>query len=293
MTHAQPLVSIGIPTFNRAELLKRSIETSLDQDYRNIEVIVLDNASTDSTRTICDEICKKDYRLTYIRHPENLGPTENFAATVKAASGKYFMWLGDDDWIDASYVSKCLQEITSEPNISLVSGSSRYYQNGQFVDVGKYFSLINDAPWLRVISYIAKVDDNGMFYGLMRTSDVNELEVKNVLGGDWLLIAALAFIGKIKVISDVSIHRELGGATTSYRRIAETLELSKINYIFPMLTIAVNIWIDIVITNNVYSKRTRLERVCLATIIAIVHLGISVLRYSKVALRLMKIMVSK
>src|ERR1035437_9224723 len=103
-----PLVTIGIPTYNRAEMLRRSIDSALSQDYLMIEVIVSDNASTDETQEVCKEFSKKDGRVKYIKQSSNIGAVANFADVLERASGEYFMWLGDDDWIDASYVSHCV-----------------------------------------------------------------------------------------------------------------------------------------------------------------------------------------
>jgi glycosyltransferase involved in cell wall biosynthesis len=79
MIESPSLVSIGIPTYNRAELLKRAIESALNQDYKNIEVIISDNASTDDTESICQFYCNQDARLKYVRHSQNRGPGANFS----------------------------------------------------------------------------------------------------------------------------------------------------------------------------------------------------------------------
>ena len=288
MTRNVPLVSIGIPTYNRSALLGRSIDTALQQDYWNIEAIVSDNASTDDTETICRHYCKQDKRVKYIRNPENIGPTANFATAMNAASGEYFMWLGDDDWLDANYVSSCISGLNADSHTSLVSGAPRYYRNGKFAHTGKTFNLTHSSAWLRVIIYYAKVADNGMFYGLMRTSRIQHLEIKNSLGGDWLLIAALAFTGKIKVVPEVVVHRELGGATTSFRKITQALGISRLNSLFPMTSIAANVWSDIVMANSVYHSRPILERIVAGTIVVFVILATAVGRYTNSAIRRIK-----
>src|SRR4029078_4573899 len=109
MDHTQPLVSIGIPTYNRGSLLHRSIDSALNQDFENIEIVISDNASTDETPQVCLSYAAKDRRIKYIRQTTNLGPTTNFNEVLKHASGVFFMWLGDDDWIDTSYVRTCVE----------------------------------------------------------------------------------------------------------------------------------------------------------------------------------------
>jgi len=285
MQNNSHLVSIGLPTYNRAKLLCRAIDSAINQDYNNIEVIVSDNASTDETNHICRLYLQKDNRLKLIRQQENLGPLANFHAVLGAASGEYFMWLGDDDWIDPDYVNTCAQELSSDQSISLVSGAPQYYRNGESSHMGKTFSLLHDSAWRRVIEYYAKVADNGMFYGLMRTAQIRQLEINNVMGSDWLLIASVAFTGKIKTLTGIHIHRELGGATASYRNISEILGLSRFDSRFPKLSIAVNAWKDIAVTNAFYSTRNRLERSAVGTLIFFMLMAKSTLHYLIAALR--------
>jgi glycosyltransferase involved in cell wall biosynthesis len=285
MTQDQPLVTIGIPTYNRATQLRRAIETALGQDYSNIEVIVSDNASTDATQSQCQLYCAREPRLKYLQQAENIGPTANFAAVLKAASGVYFMWLGDDDWIDTDYVSSCARVLSSDPSISLVSGVPQYNADGKRTHTGKYFSLTYRSPWMRVIAYYANVADNGMFYGLMRTARIRELEINNVIGGDWLMIASVAFTGKVKTLTHVNVHRELGGATASYRRIREILGLSGFGLMLPKLSIAVNVWKDVAVGNRFYSSRNKLERFSAATLIFSILMVKAILHYSRAMLR--------
>jgi glycosyltransferase involved in cell wall biosynthesis len=86
-----PLVSVGLPTFNRALSLGCAIQSVLSQDYPNLELIISDNASTDSTQLICVDFSKRDGRVRYIRQPTNQGAGANFRTVLTEASGQYFM----------------------------------------------------------------------------------------------------------------------------------------------------------------------------------------------------------
>lgn len=260
MNKNQPLVTIGIPTYNRAALLKRSIESALNQDYKNIEVIVSDNASTDETESVCRFYCRKDTRLKYVRQAQNRGPSANFSDVLKNASGKFFMWLGDDDWIDAAYVTSCVRQLIRDRTMSLISGTPKYYRNGRKVGDGRVFCLLHDAWWYRVISYYAQVAANDMFYGLMRTAQIRKIKMPNTMGGDWLMIATIVYMGKAKIIPEISVHRELGGTSASHRQIAATLGIPKIKAIFPMSSIAISAWTDIVKNGAAYKIRPILGR---------------------------------
>jgi glycosyltransferase involved in cell wall biosynthesis len=125
-------VSILIPTFNRAEMLKRAIESALSQDYYNLEVIVSDNASEDNTPEIVKEFLEDD-RFKYYRNEKNLGLVNNFKKLVlEHMTGDYFILLSDDDYlIKNDYISKAA-DIIENNNVLMV------YSDGYlcFDDVG-------------------------------------------------------------------------------------------------------------------------------------------------------------
>ena len=92
-------VSIILPTFNRAALLRRSINSVLTQTYRDFELIVVDDGSTDNTKDIVAEIESRDKRIRYLRLPVNLGANKARNAGIKASSGKYITFQdSDDEW---------------------------------------------------------------------------------------------------------------------------------------------------------------------------------------------------
>jgi glycosyltransferase involved in cell wall biosynthesis len=265
MEHSQPLVSIGIPTYNRGALLHRSIDSALSQDFENIEIIISDNASTDETPQVCKSYCARDRRIKYIRQPTNVGPTTNFNEALKHASGLFFMWLGDDDWIDTSYVRTCVEHLTDDATLSLISGLAKYYRDGREVGRGEVMCLMQNQWYWRLISYYTQVADNGIFYGLMRSADLRDLTLQNTMGGDWLLIASILSRGRAKTTTSTSLHRDIGGLTSSYQRIAVSLGLRRRQAAFPMLSVASAAWLELVRDGAVYRKHRRLTRVLLGS----------------------------
>ena len=73
-----PKISVGIPVYNGEKFIRKSIESVLRQTYRNFELIISDNASTDSTSDICTEFLTKDSRIKFVRQDKNMGPIWNF-----------------------------------------------------------------------------------------------------------------------------------------------------------------------------------------------------------------------
>jgi len=101
-----PRFTIGIPTYNRADFLRRSLECAVSQTCPDLEIIVSDNASTDGTAEVVRSFGD---RVRYHRNPTNLGATANFEKVLELASGDFFSWLQDDDLIHRDFASRASQ----------------------------------------------------------------------------------------------------------------------------------------------------------------------------------------
>jgi glycosyltransferase involved in cell wall biosynthesis len=109
---ANPLVSIGLPTYNRPELLARALDCLVNQTYRNLEIVISDNASPDpNVEVIAKTYCARDKRIRYIRNPENIGAVRNFWSVLRSSSGSYFMWAADDDEWEIDFIEYSLGHI--------------------------------------------------------------------------------------------------------------------------------------------------------------------------------------
>jgi glycosyltransferase involved in cell wall biosynthesis len=218
-------VSIGIPTYNRCETLERAIRSALAQDHPALEVVVSDDASTDDTEALLRELTSTEPRLRYLRQRRNVGHALNFRAVLDSARGEYFMWLTDDDWLDPTYVSRCLAELVEHPDHTLVCGLARYYSNGAHVVDERPTNLQSARPAGRVLSYLARVNVNGALYGVARRDEVRRVAFQDVVGGDWLLVAGMAARGRVRTLPAVHIHRSLDGLSSDERKLAESFGL--------------------------------------------------------------------
>ena len=252
------LVSIGLPTYNRAVDLKRAIDSALSQDYANFELIISDNASTDGTQILCEEFCRQDTRVRYIRQPHNKGPGENFRSVRLEARGEFFMWLADDDWLDPSYISRCLEVLIEQPDYSLACGRGKYFKDGAFSFDEVDINLLENSGAERVLSFYRQVGMNGLFYGLMRRKAI-ELPTRWAMGGDWILVAHLAFEGKVVTLPEVSINRSLIGASQDIKRLARFAGLTGFMANNPHLWLGIAILKDIN-SSPVFDSMGRLAR---------------------------------
>jgi glycosyltransferase involved in cell wall biosynthesis len=116
-----PLVSVVITTYNRVNLLKRAIISVLEQDYSNIEIIVQDDASSDSTTKYIKELQIINKNLFYFKNDINLGNALTRNKAIKNSNGKYVAFLDDDDvWISKNKLSIQIEALeNSKINIGL------------------------------------------------------------------------------------------------------------------------------------------------------------------------------
>jgi glycosyltransferase involved in cell wall biosynthesis len=262
---AGPLVSIGLPTYNRAAKLERAMEFVLAQDYQNIEVVISDNASPDNTPEVCERLCKRDSRIRYIRQATNLGPTANYMAVLEAARGDMYMALADDDWIDPNYVAACVGSLLDSPDFVLACGQAQMYRGGAFSHRAATTTLLDESPADRVVRYYATVVENGAFHGVVRRETLMRLpRMTNVLGGDWMWMASVAFQGKIKTLQTTEIKKHMGGASVGWNDIIRVLRLPAWQARYWAETILVLVFKDIAWQSPVYTSLGPAARLALA-----------------------------
>ncbi len=164
-----PLVTIGIPVYNGEKYLRQALESVIAQDYQNLEIIIADNTSTDSTQSICQEFTSLDTRICYYRHPDNLGAIANFNYVLEIARGELFTWLAHDDYFAPTYISKCVDKLNfhdrsigccSEIEFvnedgSLRTGWTQYYRNIDGLNknvVERVREIYNRVGWYAIYS---------------------------------------------------------------------------------------------------------------------------------------------
>lgn len=124
-------LTIAIPTFNRCELLRLTLESVLQQRVECMEIIVSDNASTDGTENMMIEFCN-NYDIRYIRNESNLGMDNNFLNCLLVARGEYVHMLSDDDILLPGAVEKIMSIIDKE-SPDYINLNSFTYSSDKFV----------------------------------------------------------------------------------------------------------------------------------------------------------------
>lgn len=121
-----PEISTIIPTYKRPKLLKRTIESVLNQTYSALQVCVYDNASDDETKDVVGELAAKDSRVKYHAHAENIGSFLNFQYGLSQVNTPFFSFISDDDLLLPWFYEKAMQALERNPEAAFFAGSLLY-----------------------------------------------------------------------------------------------------------------------------------------------------------------------
>jgi glycosyltransferase involved in cell wall biosynthesis len=217
-----PLVSIGIPTFNRPEGLLRTISCVQAQTYSNLEILVSDNASPNpAVAQVLQDICEKDPRIHCVRQETNIGACRNFKYVFDHTSATYFMWMSDDDLWEPTFIERgisALQEnaeaaswFCTIDNINLHGRVCRRYRSFARFDRGGSSRL------RRVINFLQEPENEGkanLIYSIFKRSALADALMAcpfrdDVWGGDMCTIFALICRYDLLACADVLLHKTL------------------------------------------------------------------------------------
>lgn len=144
-----PLLSIGVPVYNGERYLAEALDSALRQEYAPLEIVISDNASTDSTPEICRRY-QTDARVRYVRSPETTHINTNFGRTVSMASGTYFTWLAHDDLLTSPvYASTLVPILEANPDAVLCASSLELFrdEDAEARPILSYPRLTTGRPW--------------------------------------------------------------------------------------------------------------------------------------------------
>lgn len=142
----QPLVSIMMTTFNRADLIGEAIKSVLGQTYQNWELLILDDGSVDNTAKVVDDFLAHDSRIKYFPSPQNLGITKNRNRGLELSIGKYIAVLDSDDfWCDVTKLEKQVSYLESHADTILLGTQTKVVdKNSNTIDQFSYATTDTD-----------------------------------------------------------------------------------------------------------------------------------------------------
>ena len=197
------LVSIGLPVYNGERYLAEAIESLLAQDYKNIEIIICDNASTDTTSQICQQYQKKDSRIHYFQNPTNIGASNNFNRTFSLAKGEFFIWAAYDDLWDQTYIRKCVQKLKQYPDaVMCVTEYQIIDEEGKVIgNVSEIIETINLSFSERLHQFF--LISGWLVYGLYRSEYLKRTKLfLEEYGPDVMLMLEIHLLGDIVKVGE-------------------------------------------------------------------------------------------
>lgn len=211
MNKTEPRVSIGMPVYNGENFIRDALDSLLAQTYKDFELIISDNASTDLTEEICQKYAIKDQRIRYYRNKENIGPTRNYNQAFELSRGEYFKWAAHDDVCAPRFLERCVEALDQNPSVVLSHPKTTIIdESGKFVrnqdDVRSAEEL---KPLDRYRSIIYECECYQVF-GLIRSSILKKTDlIEPYAHGDGVLLAKLALLGRfIEIDEHLFFNRE-------------------------------------------------------------------------------------
>ena len=164
-------ITVIVPVYNVEDYLDKCLDSVIKQTYKNIEIIVVNDGSTDNSGEICQEYAQKDNRITYVEQ-ENGGLSDARNAGLERMTGSYVTFVDSDDWIEQDYVEVLYNKLTEyQADVSV----GNYYSYNE--DEGMYYFHINGD------SYYEKVFDNvSIFENLYESQEMKSFALISAWG---------------------------------------------------------------------------------------------------------------
>jgi glycosyltransferase involved in cell wall biosynthesis len=211
------IVSIGLPIHNGEFFLKTRIDSILNQTFKNFELIISDNASTDQTRKICEEYAKQDSRIQYIRQKKNIGGLQNFKFVLQNAKGKYFVWAAVDDFWKPTFLSKNIEILESNTNI--IGSISEFDFFGKYADRYNLKSTPHVVPfsgnYFDKCRLALRISDT-MIYGVYLL-DLVKKSIPEVIGDGTIFMLSILKFGDFFVHDEILMYRSADGISSRGR----------------------------------------------------------------------------
>lgn len=203
------VITIGIGVFNEEKYLARTIESAISQDFKDIEIVISDNGSTDKSVEIIKKYCNIDKRIKPLYKENNMGPTANFHSILENTRTKYFVVLGAHDLFLPHYIGDAVAFLESNQDYVMAYPQS-ILVDGNDVELGHADSDM-DTCGLNVQQRMKKTATNldwcTCFHGVFRSDIVRKLPTLQMRGSDNLFLYAAAYYGHIHFMQKLGILR--------------------------------------------------------------------------------------
>jgi glycosyltransferase involved in cell wall biosynthesis len=207
-----------MPAYNSAGTIRCALDALLAQTFRDFEVIVSDNASTDTTWDIIQEYARRDPRVSGIHQERNIGANGNYSAVFLASGGRYFKWASSNDWCAPSFVERCLAHLEGCPETVLVAPRTRLFDGvlEDWTDYDRDLAFEHPNPVDRFINVGTRLALNNAMNGLIRADALRQTRlIEHYPNADVVLLGHLALLGRITLLDEPLFYRRMDRATAT------------------------------------------------------------------------------
>jgi glycosyltransferase involved in cell wall biosynthesis len=204
MTYSN-IVAIGMPVYNEAKYIGKAIESVLNQEFMDFQLIISDNASTDETLAICQEYAAKDSRIRIINNSVNVGALENFQKVFIESCSEYFVWISGHDLWHREFLLKCVAGFKANPTVVLFHSKCTWIDDREkeLGFIGRGVDTRGLDPVSRFQIVLWGMGYGSPVYGLIRSSTLKQATLgTRVVGADNILLNELSLLGDIAYLDE-------------------------------------------------------------------------------------------
>jgi len=206
-----PKLSIGLPVYNGQDYLRCALDSILQQNYGDFELIISDNASSDGTQQICREYSSQDPRIRYHRNELNIGASANYNRVFELARCQYFKWAAHDDVHLPGCLRRCIEILDAAPeNVVLVSSGTEIVDENGATTARPVENLDtrHSRPHQRLANVLRRVEWGPAQFGVYRTDSLRRTGlIRPFRASDYILLAEIALLGQIWEFPEVLFQR--------------------------------------------------------------------------------------
>jgi glycosyltransferase involved in cell wall biosynthesis len=213
-------VTVGFPVYNGGQQFEAALSAIREQTWRNLDILISDNASTDETEGVCRRAAEQDERIRYVRQLKNIGPTANFAFVRHQRRGELFAWAAHDDVRDRTYFEKTTNAlIANERAVLAHSWTTIECADGStFIDHAYDEGAASDDPVERVHAFF-RCTYNVSIYGLYRSSVLDRIpKSDHWLEADKYHLFSTILNGPVVIVPQTLFHYRMTHDLDYYKR---------------------------------------------------------------------------
>lgn len=244
MKRTNPTISVIVPVYNKEAYLRDCVDSILAQTYRKIEVILVDDNSTDESAEICDAYARADERVRVI-HQQNAGPTAACVAGMRIAAGSYYMFVDSDDYVEPQMLAQMEERLAGVPReivccdhvlekrretVRIKSGPEPGIYEGERLREQIKAGLIGQEHRAIPLSRCMKLCEKSLFAGIeeyydytLRFGDDMNLMYPALLCADRIVILKDAFYYHYRYVEGSLVHRYTKGLFEDVERLVQIL----------------------------------------------------------------------